>query len=188
PGGPLGRPGSGEGISSWLSDREIAFVDGCGSGCMALKKGNIENPQYYWSLCGTVAHMGGIGGEGYYWAATKNQAGGGLDSGDLGLVEVKDAEQIIVPSLTFRPCRSTLQGCISKEEKIEGRLYHFDAWSPDGKQVLYTGRTCWDNSVSEFGVDLYRWDVDSGRQEQLVSNAGWAAWSPDGTQIAFLFF
>jgi WD40 repeat protein len=188
PGGPLGRPGRGEGISGWLSNAEIAFVDGCGTGCVALKKVNTENAWSYGSLCETMVNNGLVGRERYYWAPTKTRAIAELDAGALGLVEVKNAQEVLEPSFHAPFCRSAIQGCTSGKEQIEGRLLQFDAWSPDGKYALYHGWDCWYDPVSESGVNLHLWDVDAGQQHQLINNAGWAAWSPDGTKIAFLLF
>jgi len=134
--------------------------------------------------------MGIMGGIPYYWAPTRNQAVAELDSGNLGLLDVKDAQKVIGPSFDYpyRFCPSVIQGCSSREEQIEGQLYQFNDWSPDAKQILYTGWSCWANPVLDSAVALSLWNVEKGKQEQLVSNAGWATWSPDGTQVAFLLF
>lgn len=37
-------------------------------------------------------------------------------------------------------------------------------------------------------MNLSLWDIGTGRQEKLLANTGWAAWSPDGNKIAFVLF
>lgn len=60
----------------------------------------------------------------------------------------------------------------------------FPSWSPDGGSLAYHARL-----AANADSDIYVWDLDESRSQRLTSVAGddWAAaWSPDGTQIAFV--
>ncbi|MEO0248692.1 MAG: hypothetical protein ABIN58_03940 [candidate division WOR-3 bacterium] len=183
PGAPFVSPGQrAVGISAWLNNREIAFVEHCGTGCVALYKVDVEN-RAYWGLCtGTLD-------EGYNWSPTKDRIVVGKHQLGLGLVDARQVER--VPANTSscsppeEPYRAAIEGCAFEEEK-QGPGYHFDDWSPDGKRVLYTGFSCFEAPATESEISLYMWEVDSDRREKLLSNAGWASWSPDGSQIAFI--
>jgi hypothetical protein len=39
-----------------------------------------------------------------------------------------------------------------------------------------------------YRINLFLWKMDDSRQELFMPNAGWATWSPDGSQIAFVLF
>lgn len=60
----------------------------------------------------------------------------------------------------------------------------FPSWSPDGGSLAYHARP-----AANADSDIYVWDLDESRSQRLTFAAGddWAAaWSPDGTQIAFV--
>ena len=178
PGAPVVSPGiRAVGISTWLSNREIAFTQHCGTGCAALNKVDVES-RAYWGLC-----RGGS----YYWAPTKERViFETYFVHGLGLVDEEHAKWVPYEVFSSSPqeCRPVLQGCT---EDSQGEGYRFDNWSPDGKRVLYTGQVCkGPDAQSQFNLSL--WEVDSDRRERLLSNADWATWSPDGSKIAFLLF
>jgi len=62
------------------------------------------------------------------------------------------------------------------------------AWAPDGSRIVYTGPGRRGESV---GADLWVMNADGSGQVPLhhetngYSDAGWPAWSPDGSTIAF---
>lgn len=59
-------------------------------------------------------------------------------------------------------------------------------WSPDGSQIAFVTRI--DPLVPGNG-DLWLMDADGGHQRNITEGPGWeygAAWSPDGTAIAYL--
>src|SRR3989442_4204070 len=181
PGSPFSYPGvRAVGIDTWLSNQEVTFTQHCGTGCLALNKINVENSTY-WDFCSVVDG-------GYHWAPTKSRAIASTRSGGLGVVEGKSTKLVSdVSSSAAQDCRPILQGCTG--ERGEGEWYSFDDWSPDGKQVLYTSQACRDwLPTTESEANLYLWEVDSGRQEQLLANAGYSAWSPEGSKIAFLLW
>lgn len=185
PGAPFGSPGSRSvEINAWLNNREIAFTHGCGTECADLYTVDVENGTYQALYTG-----GGIDG-GYYWAPTKDRAIVELHLGGLGLVEGKSRRPFRSDVVFSSPVETgpVLVGCTSGEEGLKGEWYRVNDWSPDGKQVLYTGQNCEDVPLVNSGSHLYLWTLESGRQQTLLSNAGWASWSPDGSQIAFLLF
>lgn len=182
PGAPFIVVGSrAVGISGWLSNREIAFYLHCGTGCVSLNKIDVES--------GTYRHFctGSLDGA-YYWAPTRDQAVSEMHLGGLSLIKREAGELISDATSSSKECREVIEGCTYKEDKMQGEEYRFDAWAPDGKRVLYTGWLCSQGPVIDSQANLYLWVIDSSQREQLVPNAGWAAWSPDGTKIAFLLF
>lgn len=182
PGAPFGSPGTrAVGISTWLSDQEIAFYLHCGTGCVSLNKIDVAS--------GTYRHFctGSLDGA-YYWAPTKDQAVGEMHLGGLSLIKREAGELISDATSAFKECHEVIQGCTYKEDKMQDKEYRFDAWAPDGKRSLYTGWTCSQAPIIGSQAHLYLWVIDSSQQKQLVPNAGWASWSPDGTKIAFLLF
>lgn len=182
PGAPFGSPGvRAVGISTWLSNQEIAFIEHCGTGCVAVYKVEMERGTY-WSL-GDLTVDGGL-----YWAPTKRWAIAEMHLGGLGVVEGSRFEPVSssASSSPQEPYRSVLERCMNVGGHWEGEQFRLDGWSPDGKQALSTGWACLKQPATESGVALYLWDIESGRQEKLLSNAGWAAWSPDGSKVAFL--
>jgi len=184
PGSSFGSLGvRGVGISTWLNNQEIAFIEHCGTGCVAIYKVDVGSGTH-WNL-GDLTVDGGL-----YWAPTKRWAIAEMHLGGLGVVERSRFEPIS-SSASSSPqelYRSVLEKCTNVGGKWEGEEFRFDDWSPDGKQVLYIGWACLKQPATESGVTLYLWDIQSGRQEKLLANAGWATWSPDGSKIAFLLF
>lgn len=64
--------------------------------------------------------------------------------------------------------------------------FGFPAWSPNGKQIAYTGY-----DPAKRAWDLFVYDFATRRDKQLTKLPGintYAAWSPDGRKIAFLSF
>jgi Tol biopolymer transport system component len=60
--------------------------------------------------------------------------------------------------------------------------------SPDGTRVVY-GRTVTDRATQQATSHLWLCDSDGGNARQLTHSGqqnGWARWSPDGAQIAFV--
>ena len=60
----------------------------------------------------------------------------------------------------------------------------FPSWSPDGGSIAYHARL-----AASADSDIYVWDIAGASSQRLTFAAGddWAAaWSPDGTQIAFV--
>jgi dipeptidyl aminopeptidase/acylaminoacyl peptidase len=60
--------------------------------------------------------------------------------------------------------------------------------SPDGARVVY-GRTLTDRESRQATSHLWLCDIDGGNARQLTyagKQHGWARWSPDGTQLAFV--
>lgn len=188
PGAPFGSSGNRDvEISAWLNTQELAFAAHCGGACMLLSKLDVESSRY-WRFCEMVE--GSVS-----WAPTKNRAiinyhYSALSEGGLGLVDMRNSKLISadVPDGFSEECPLVLQGCSSEGDKIQGEDYGFNAWAPDGKRALYTSWACSKKPVVDSVVNLYLWDVDSNHREQLVPNAGWGAWSPDGSKIAFLLF
>jgi hypothetical protein len=171
------------GISTWLNNREIAFEEHCGTGCVALNKVDVDS-RAYWGL--STDNLD----EGYEWAPTKEWVIAGKHQSGLGLVDASRIERVrknvssySAPEARYR---AVVEGCVVKERSGMGMEYHFDSWSPDGKHVLYTGWVCLQQPATESKVSLYLWQPTGGRRERILPNAGWAAWSPDGSQIAFL--
>lgn len=63
------------------------------------------------------------------------------------------------------------------------------AWTPDGKQLLFSGRLGPDYDRNAFNAMLYAISVDGGEARQLTPDgvdAGGAAASPDGATVAYL--
>jgi dipeptidyl aminopeptidase/acylaminoacyl peptidase len=183
PGAPFGSPGNRAlGIGAWLNNREIVFERHCGTGCVDFHKVDVESKTY-----------GGLTfvrvDEELTWSPTKERIIIGTESSSLGVVEAKRFKR--VPSRAFSYTlppdryRALIKGCTIKNDRM-GDEYHFDGWSPDGKWVLYRAWLCFRPPAVESEVNLYRWNVESGHREKLLSNAGWASWSPDGSQIAFI--
>ena len=180
-GAPFGSPGSrAVFMSAWLNNGEVAFGVHCGTGCVSLNKVAIDDLSYE-HFC--IGNMDG----GFYWTPTRNRVVGELHLGGLSLTEQAAATLTTEESL-WDSCQEKLRGCQFQQEEWQGLSWQVDAWSPDSKQVLYTGHACEGGDSPHSGSALYRWEVDSGRQERLLANAGWGAWSPDGSQIAFLLF
>ena len=174
--GPRSPGVRGLGLSTWLNNRVLTFIWHCGTGCVGLGKVGVDNGL---SLHPRIA-SGGI-----YWSPTKHAAVTEEELGGLGLIRT---------SRLGKPY-AVLKACPDRRPRMQGPEYYFNTWSPDGQYVLYTGGTpCeWhgleDGRVSlplKDRIDLHLWHIEQDHQEKLVSNAGWAAWSPDGTQIAFL--
>ncbi len=169
-------------ISTWLSARELAFTSGCGTECAVLDKIDVESGNF------SSLRTGNVDGD-YEWTRSRTRASVDTHVGGLCVVEAQYADGT-------EDCLAVLAGCATRTPPWQGTEYHFDAWSPDGKHILYTGSTpCRghgpaeeDTTSVEYHPTLYLWEVDSHRQEQLIPNAGWATWSPDGSQIAFLLF
>lgn len=188
-------PGTGPGspgrraveISAWLSDQELAYVAGCGNQCVFLFKIDVDSGRSH-HLC--------TGGGGFSWAPTKERAVANygpfsaLSTGGLGLVEGRPPAlgSSDFPASAERECSPKLGGCHGMGPNWQGQEVDFSDWSPDGKKVLYMDWACQKELLTKIGINLSLWEVDSGRQEQLVPNAGWGAWSPDGTKIAFVLF
>lgn len=182
PGAPFSVVGSrAVGISDWLSNREIAFYLHCGAGCVSLNEIDVESGAYKHFCTGSVDGA-------YYWAPTRKLAIGEMHLGGLSLIKRENGKSISDISSSPEECQTVLLGCVYKEDKIQGEERRFDAWSPDGKQVLYTSWACQQQPIVESEVSLSFWEVGNSRQLLLIPNAGWGAWSPDGSKIAFLLF
>ncbi|HYF91607.1 MAG TPA: hypothetical protein VD969_05140 [Symbiobacteriaceae bacterium] len=63
----------------------------------------------------------------------------------------------------------------------------FEAWSPDGQELLYTEWHCPTPYCPQGASTLWRLDLATGRRQQVAQNAGLAAWSAAG-QIAYVQF
>jgi TolB protein len=83
-----------------------------------------------------------------------------------------------------------LEAATGAERRLTARdLPEYDAaWSPDGKRLAFSHVS---QSGSQGDVDVYRVEADGTQIEPLAANPEglshqeWAAWSPDGRQIAF---
>lgn len=72
-------------------------------------------------------------------------------------------------------------------------MYNQPAWSPDGRQILFTrtpslGGLLFDAPSDDTGAGIYVMNADGGGQTVLAAGASNVepAWSPDGSQIAFM--
>ncbi|MBI3248176.1 MAG: PD40 domain-containing protein [Deltaproteobacteria bacterium] len=173
-------------ISTWLNNREVAFVSGCGTECTALAKINVKDSSV------TGIRTGNVDGE-YVWTRTKSHAAIRTHLGGICVVDtLRPAPTAAVCSA--EGCWACLEGCATREPPWQGDEYSVTDWAPAGKSVLYmSGSSCEEHSSEEdsspkYRINLLLWKVDSGRQELLVPNAGWGAWSPDGSKIAFVLF
>jgi hypothetical protein len=61
----------------------------------------------------------------------------------------------------------------------------FEAWSPDGQEVLYTVWHCPAPYCPQGTSTLWRLELATGRRQKVAQNAGLAAWSAAG-QIAYV--
>lgn len=184
PGAPPGATGMrAVGLSTWLSNQEIAFTWHCGTGCVGLNKINVDSDAQK-SFC-----IGSLDGD-FHWSPAKHLALAEMHLGGFGLVNGQSSQQIPLggPYSSPQECRSVLPGCVFVEDKWQGEEYHFDGWSPDEKRVLSTSWSCQKELLVDSAVSLSLWDIGAGQQEKLLANAGWAAWSPDGGKIAFVLF
>jgi Tol biopolymer transport system component len=71
------------------------------------------------------------------------------------------------------------------------KVKHFPVWSPDGTKILYLSNCYWDelDDLNDFDppnwCDLYVVNSD-GTNQKILASAINAAWSPDGTEIAYV--
>src|SRR5262249_7789923 len=133
------------GLSTWLSNHEIAFDHGCGTECADLYKLDVDKGTYQ------TLSQGEMVAGGYYWAPTQKWAIVETHLGGLGLVAAASPE---------RPARSVLGGCLPEEGEIQGAGV-FDDWSPNGRQVLYTAQACEEGVPSATEFNLFVWEVES---------------------------
>jgi len=63
-------------------------------------------------------------------------------------------------------------------------IYHFGAWSPDGKQIAFSS-----NERNGLHFDIYIQDLDHGEPEMVFESTGMfdvLSWSPDGSQLILI--
>ncbi|MFC1996268.1 prolyl oligopeptidase family serine peptidase [Chloroflexota bacterium] len=63
-------------------------------------------------------------------------------------------------------------------------IYHFGAWSPDGKQIAFSS-----NERNGLHFDVYVQDLGGGKPEMVYQSTGMlevSAWSPGGSQLILL--
>lgn len=169
-------------ISTWVSTQELAFTSGCGTECAVLDQLDVESGD------SRSLRTGNVDGD-YEWTRSRTRTSVDTHVGGLCVVETQYADGA-------EECFAVLAGCATRTPPWQGTEHHFDAWSPDGKQILSTGSTACrghspteeDTTSVEYHPTLSLWEVDRRRQEQLIPHAGWATWSPDGARIAFLLF
>ena len=171
-------------ISGWLGTREIAFVQHCGTACSFLKEVDYAG----------TAVRGFCAGRGeFFWSPDHTRAVAQDDNlgrpGWMGLVGAGQSSDSL-ESAAF--CEYPISGCFVGEPPPGGILtpdkerYTFDNWNSDSRNVLYTGTSCMDDPAE--GGDLFTWDVIGNVRKVVLSNAGYGAWSPDRTKIAFTLF
>jgi len=80
---------------------------------------------------------------------------------------------------------------LTGEEKILSKSTHYDPdWSPDGSQILFSAGL--DSVTTSKKWTLFTIDISNGSKHRLISedlnyDIFNAAWSPDGSKIAFAF-
>ncbi|MFZ5818086.1 MAG: hypothetical protein ACOY93_22775 [Bacillota bacterium] len=132
----------------------------------------------------------------------------GTGIGELRLLKVPDRALLPIPRLaatgfrwspdgwrvagqlhggppTFWVWDRTTAALIEPGDPLPGTYQWFEAWSPDGQALLFSAWTG-DLPYSERSDRplLYRWDLRSGRVEEIAEGAAAAVWA--GEQIAFL--
>jgi Tol biopolymer transport system component len=63
------------------------------------------------------------------------------------------------------------------------RFYQNVEWSPDGQWIAYSEYAGGESSPQKWSIVISR--RDGSQRRLLAPNAKWAAWSPDGKQLAF---
>jgi hypothetical protein len=181
PGAPFGGPDvRALGISSWLPDGRIAFVQHCGTGCVGLHAVQSEGGEQYWDFCDASGSI--------YWSPTRESAvaqndAEGIGPVGLGLVSASDAVVVANRASYYRPrreCSSVFKGAVRCGtcglSQVEP---NFNSWFPDGKTVLYT-----DEGLNSSELKL--WNTVSGLRTTLVARGSSGALSPDGRYVALI--
>jgi dipeptidyl aminopeptidase/acylaminoacyl peptidase len=168
-------------ISTWVNADELAFTHHCGTECEALNRVRVAGGTF-------AAYCVGAGR--FSWNPTKTHAVVDRHLGGLGLVQDAHAVPLAPgasPFSSLNECREVVAGCTVVEGRPSGEWHSFDAWSPDGRQALFTAQPCTTGMESNrAGGVLSLWDLGTGREEALIANASRAAWAPDASRIAVL--
>src|SRR5919109_4133506 len=64
-----------------------------------------------------------------------------------------------------------------------GEYVFGNSWSPDGKRILLS-RASFSNPIPAVSAI----DADGTNERKLIDKAGWASWSPDGRQFAYVSY
>lgn len=152
-------------INQWLDDQTLTIDLWHGTGAQSLWQIDTVSGEAT-QLIGygqSAIPIQAYGGE-YHWSPTHeyiaiNHAG----YGHLVLVDVAEASELWFSTMEDPPSEAFLD------------------WSQDGQRFLYTERDQ-DGQVDS----LWLWDIAQGEGERLLSHVSQAAFSPDGSRVAFL--
>lgn len=151
-----------KGVLRWVDEDTVSYWENCGVDCRRLA---------FASRSGKPRTYGPVATE-FYWSDN-----GRLVAGQTGW------------SVPWRFFVLDRDGTVLvNSEELPGDMQRFWSFSPDSRRLLFAAWDAADGPLEGAGAlpDLYQLDLETQATVRVARHAGWAAYSPDGTTLAYL--